>query len=83
MIPIANGDRLRTSCGGGEAGHLLHWAWDVLLSGCGGVDQASLQGQVVVQGASGVLPTVLFVHPGQIPRPREQLLHSALGHVRC
>lgn len=43
-----------------------------------------LKGEVVDVGTAGVLPAMLVIHAGQVPRPWEQLLHGALGNVaRC
>lgn len=47
------------------------------LRGRGGVNELRLGWQLAVQGPPGVLPAVLLVHSGQVPRTREEVVGGA------
>lgn len=47
------------------------------LHGRGGVNELWLRWQLAVQGSPGVLPAVLLVHSGQVPRSREEVVGGA------
>lgn len=82
MVPVTDDERLRASCGGGDAGHLLQRTGDML--GCdAGSDESGLQRSLSAHRASGVLSAMLLVHSSQVPCSREEVLHRALRGVVC